>query len=87
MDKTIKKSRNSDIGVLASFNGIGNIKPFRICLDGKEYNVIEILEKKDNNYAACQSISFFCRLETDEIKEIIYFISTHSWKCRNVEPS
>lgn len=78
------KTKNTDIGVLASFNGFGIINPFRICVEGSEYNVKEILYKKDNHYAGTQSISFVCRLEDDQVKEIIYFVSTHCWKCRDV---
>jgi hypothetical protein len=79
-----KKTRNTDISVLASFNGLGIINPFRICIDGIEYNVKEIMYKKDNHYAGAQSISFVCKLDNNQVKEIIYFISSHCWKCRDV---
>lgn len=84
LNKSRNKTRNTDIGVLASFNGLGNIKPFRICLEGVEYNINEIISKKDNNYAASQSVSFICKLEDGQLKEIIYFVSSHCWKCRNI---
>ncbi|BCN30313.1 hypothetical protein [Anaeromicropila herbilytica] len=84
MNKSKNTSRNSDIGVLASFNGLGTINPFRVCINDIEYNVKEILYKKDNHYAAMQSISFVCRLDDDQVKEIIYFVTTHCWKCRDI---